>query len=71
MVPALDHAKLLDELAKDPLALGHAATNWAMPLLAVHLRRQGYPVSARTLRRRLVVPLIGGWGFIRLSVTQP
>ena len=51
--PALDRARLLDEGALDPLALGYAATNWTVPLLAAHLRRQGYPVSARTLRRRL------------------
>ena len=53
VVPTLDQAKLLDELAKDPLALGYAATNWTVPLLAARLRRQGWPVSARTLRRRL------------------
>ena len=53
LVPALDRARLLAEVAQDPLALGYAATNWTVPLLAAHLRRQGYPVSARTLRRRL------------------
>ncbi len=53
MVPALNHAKLLDTLADDPLALGYAATNWTVPLFAAHLRRQSHPVSARTLRRRL------------------
>ena len=53
MVPALDRTRLLAEMARDPLALGYAATNWTVPLLAAHLRRQGYPVTARTLRRRL------------------
>ena len=53
LLPALDRTRLLAELAQDPLALGYAATNWTVPLLAAHLRRQGYPVSARTLRRRL------------------
>ena len=53
VVPALDHAKLLAEVAQDPLALGYAATNWTVPLLAAHLRRQGFPITARTLRRRL------------------
>ena len=41
---------LLDELAKDSLALGYAAANWTAPLLAHHLQ---VPVSTRTLRRRL------------------
>ena len=53
VVPALDRARLLAELAQDPLALGYAATNWTVPLLAAHLRRQGHPISPRTLRRRL------------------
>lgn len=53
VAPALDHAKLLDELARDPLALGYAATNWTVPLLAAHLRGQGHPITARILRRRL------------------
>lgn len=53
VVPALDRARLLAELARDPLAQGYAATNWTVPLLAAHLRCQGYPVRARTLRRRL------------------
>ena len=53
VVPALDRARLLAELAQDPLALGYAATNWTVPLLAAHLPRQGHPISPRTLRRRL------------------
>lgn len=52
--PALDHARLLAEMAHDPLALGYAATNWTVPLLAAHLtNRCGLPVNAHTLRRRL------------------
>ena len=53
LVPTLDRPRLLAEMARDPLALGYAATNWTVPLLAAHLRRQGFPVTARTLRRRL------------------
>ena len=53
VVPTLDRTRLLAEVDQDPLALGYAATNWTVPLLAAHLRRQGYPVTARTLRRRL------------------
>ena len=53
VVPALDRTRLLGELAIDPLALGYAATNWTVPLLAAHLRGQGCPVSTRTQRRRL------------------
>ena len=53
VAPALDRARLLSELAKDPLSLGYAATNWTVPLLAAHLQRQGHSITARTLRRRL------------------
>lgn len=54
LVPALDRVRLLAELAKDPLALGYAATNWTVPLLAAHLRQRGrLPINAHTLRRRL------------------
>ena len=54
LVPALDRRRLLAELAEDPLALGYAATNWTVPLLAAHLRRRcGLRVNAHTLRRRL------------------
>ena len=53
VVPALDQTRLLSELSHDPLALGYAATNWTVPLLAAHLRGQGCPISPRTLRRRL------------------
>ena len=53
VVPALDRTRLLAEVATDPLALGYAATNWTVPLLAAPLRDQGCPVSPRTLRRRL------------------
>jgi transposase len=52
-VKGLSRRRLLAELAKDPLALGYAATNWTVPLLARHLQRRGLPITARTLRRRL------------------
>lgn len=52
-LPELNRARLLAEIAKDPLALGYAATNWTVPLLAVHLQRLRLPISPRTLRRRL------------------
>jgi transposase len=52
-VKALSRRRLLAELTKDPLALGYAATNWTVPLLARHLQRLGLPITARTLRRRL------------------
>jgi transposase len=52
-VCALSRRRLLAELAKDPLALGYAATNWTVPLLARHLQRRGLLITARTLRRRL------------------
>ena len=53
-VPTLDRARLLAEMARDPLALGYAATNWTVPLLAAHLAsRCGLPINAHTLRRRL------------------
>ena len=53
VVPTLDRTRLLAEMARDPLALGYAATHWTVPLLAGHLHRQGWPITARTLRRRL------------------
>jgi transposase len=52
-VKGLSRRRLLAQLAKDPLALGYAATHWTVPLLARHLQRLGLPVTARTLRRRL------------------
>ena len=52
-VSALSRERLLAELNKDPLALGYAATNWTVPLLAHHLEGLGLPIHARTLRRRL------------------
>jgi transposase len=55
VVPTLDRARLLSELAKDPLSLGYAAANWTVPLLVARPLRQRcrLSVSARTLRRRL------------------
>ena len=53
-VAALDRARLLAEMDQDPLALGYAAANWTVPLLAAHLAsRCGLPINAHTLRRRL------------------
>ena len=53
-LPALDRTRLLAELAKDPLVLGYAASNWTVPLLAAHLRQHcRLPINAHTLRRRL------------------
>jgi transposase len=53
-LPELNRARLLAEMAKNPLALGYAATHWTVPLLARHLQeRLKLPISARTLRRRL------------------
>ena len=54
VVPVLDQARLLAELARDPLALGYAASNWTVPRLAAHLRQRcRLPLNAHTLRRRL------------------
>jgi transposase len=52
-VSALNRERLLAEMAQDPRALGYAAANWTVPLLASHLQRLALPVTARTLRRRL------------------
>jgi transposase len=53
-VSALSRERLLAEMAQDPLALGYAATNWTVPLLARHLQQcLGLPITTRTLRRRL------------------
>ena len=54
VVPTLDRARPLAELAKDPLTLGYAASNWTVPPLAAHLRQRcRLPINAHTLRRRL------------------
>jgi transposase len=50
----LSAKRLVEELKKQPLEFGYAATVWTAPLLSAHLRgRYGYEISARTLRRRL------------------
>ncbi|ADO68405.1 winged helix-turn-helix domain-containing protein [Stigmatella aurantiaca] len=36
-----------------PEKVGWASHGWTVPLLCTHLQRQGFEVSARTLRRRL------------------
>ena len=69
-VPALDHARLLDEVSRDPLALGDAATNWTVPLLAAHLRGQGCLINPRTLRRRLHAAGLR-WKRPRFVLAQP
>lgn len=54
VTPELTASRLKREYARDPLALGYMATEWTVPLLAGHLRRQcGLPVTPRTLRRRM------------------
>jgi transposase len=40
-------------LASDPQSRGHQATGWTVPLLQTALRRAGYEVSQRTIRRTL------------------
>jgi hypothetical protein len=54
LFPVLNRERRLSEMAKDPLALGYAATNWTAPLLAGHLPRPcALAVNPHTLRRRL------------------
>ena len=72
-VPALDRARLLAEMAQDPLTLGYAATSWTVPLLAEHLQRRcGLTINAHTLRRP---PARGGFALeaaaLRLCRTRP
>jgi len=52
--PELTPSRIKQEYSRDPLALGYMATEWTVPLLAGHFRRQcGLPVTQRTLRRRM------------------
>lgn len=53
LLPELTRERLLAEVDRDPLTLGYAATGWTVALLATHLQRQGLPINAHTLRRRL------------------
>jgi transposase len=47
-------ARILRELARDPLKLGYNTTVWTVPLLAVHLsKRYSSQITPRTLRRRM------------------
>lgn len=70
-VPALDRARLLAEMVRDPLALGYAATNWTVPLLAAHLaNRCGLPINAHPLRRRLHAAGLR-WKRPRFVFTEP
>lgn len=42
------------ELAKDPMTLGYSTTTWTVKTLANHLSRTyDYPITERTLRRRM------------------
>ena len=50
----ITQARLLRELARDPLKLGYNTTVWTAALLARHLsQRYGSPITPRTLRRRM------------------
>jgi transposase len=44
---------LVGLLTLDPQTRGHQATSWTVPLLHGELRRIGYDLSARTVRRAL------------------
>jgi transposase len=47
-------ARIVREFRRDPLRLGYNTTGWTVALLAEHLgRKYGFPISARTLRRRM------------------
>lgn len=51
---AITEARLLRELARDPLKLGYNTTVWTAALLAHHLsQRYGAQITPRTLRRRM------------------
>jgi transposase len=50
----LSGKRLLEELRRDPLALGYSTQVWTVALLARHLcERCGCEVTERTLRRRM------------------
>jgi transposase len=52
--PVITSARIRREHRRDPLALGYMATEWTVPLLAGHLRREYHcRLAPRTLRRRL------------------
>ena len=52
--PQITKARILRELARDPLKLGYNTTVWTVPLLASHLsRRYDAQITPRTLRRRM------------------
>lgn len=51
---AITKARILRELARDPLKLGYRTTVWTVALLATHLsQRYHTPITPRTLRRRM------------------
>lgn len=52
--PTITAARIGKQYRRDPLALGYMSTEWTVPLLAGHLRRQYHTsLKPRTLRRRL------------------
>ena len=54
VAPKITKARILRELARDPLKLGYNTTVWTTALLARQLsRRYDTQITARTLRRRM------------------
>jgi len=54
VAPEITGDRILDELARSPLALGYRTNVWTVELLATHLgRRYQCSISPRTLRRRM------------------
>lgn len=51
--PRLTPERLRQMVKGSPLRADWASHGWTVPLLCTHLRKQGYEVSCRTLRRRL------------------
>ena len=52
--PQITKARILRELARDPLKLSYSTTVWTVPLLASHLSQLYHSqVTPRTLRRRM------------------
>lgn len=51
--PRLTFKRLRKVVRGSPEKAGWASHGWTVPLLCTHLKRKGFEVSARTLRRRL------------------
>ncbi|WP_426750665.1 helix-turn-helix domain-containing protein [Myxococcus sp. Y35] len=51
--PRLTSERLRRVVRASPEKAGWASHGWTVPLLCTHLKRKGFEVSARTLRRRL------------------